>query len=59
MGIHVLYTGIYAKFMCAALEFSSIQGVVKPMGSRAWVTCLLPTRFSLIGLGFKGLEIAL
>ena len=39
------------NFRCAALEFSSIQGVLNPMDGPG---CLLT-----IVLGFKGLDLAL
>ena len=61
----ILYIGKYAKSRSAALEFSSIHCVLKPMGIKAWVSCLLPSRCTPVrvpppvGLGFKGLEMAL
>ena len=56
----ILYTGIYAKCSCTSSYFSSIQGEVKPIGRKAWVSCLLSSsRCTSAGLVFKGLETAL
>ena len=34
-------------------------GRSKTIGRYAWVSCLLPTRCTPVGLGFKGLDMAL
>ena len=55
----ILYKGIYANFKCAAWEFSSKQGLLRPMGSYDGVSYLLSSRCLPVCLGFKGLELAM
>ena len=50
----IIYIGMYAKFRCAAKELSSIQGVLKSMGRKVWLSCGLPTRCTSVVLGSKG-----
>ena len=46
-------------FRCTAFEFSRIWGIVKSMGSQACVLCLLPSMFTLVGLGFNDVEMVM
>ena len=41
------------KFRCAILENTSIQGLVNPIGSKAWVSCLLLVGVSLLGWALR------
>ena len=50
---------VLCKVQVRSLGISSIQGVVKPIGSDVWVSCLLPFRCTSVELDFKGLEKAL
>ena len=40
-------------------SFSDIQGVVKSMRRSVCESCLLPSGCTPVGLGFKGLEMAM
>ena len=57
MGIE--YSGVHAKFRCAALGIFEQTGHSEAQDIQAWSFCLLTYRCTLVGLGFKGLEMAL
>ena len=48
----ILYIGKYAKFRCAALEFSSIYCVLKPMGILFRPGCLAYFVVGVLPLGW-------
>ena len=47
------------KFRCADLEVSSNKGIVIPMCSCVWVSCIQSGRCTFVELGFNGLKIAM